>query len=145
MSGATSIVVAAAVVAGIMVTVQAQMIAALEVRLGSVPAVTLTFMTGGVLAAGLLAFLRPDVSAWRTVPWWAWLGGVAGLVLVFGLSYAVPRIGVTSTLTVIIAVQLAVALLFEHFGWLEAVQRPVDLWRLVGLVLLAIGAWLVVR
>ncbi len=144
MSG-VGLVVGVAIVTGVMVTLQSQMLGALDARLGTLAAGSLTFLSGGLVGLVLLVALRPDLSAWREVPWWAWLGGVAGLVLVSGLAFAVPRIGITPTLTIIIGAQLAVAVVLEQFGWLGAIQRSADPTRLAGLALVALGAWLVIR
>lgn len=144
MSG-TTLVVGAAIVTGVMVTLQSQMLGVLEVRIGTLAAAAVTFFTGGVLGIALMGLLRPDLSAWREAPWWAWLGGVAGLVLLMGLSYAIPRIGITPTLSIVIATQLVVAVLLEQFGWLGAVERSLDATRVTGLALVVLGAWLVFR
>lgn len=144
MSG-TTLVVGAAIVTGVMVTLQSQMLGVLEVRIGTLAAAAVTFFTGGVLGIALMGLLRPDLSAWREAPWWAWLGGVAGLVLLMGLSYAIPRIGITPTLSIVIATQLVVAVVLEQFGLLGAVERSLDATRVTGLALVVLGAWLVFR
>ncbi len=59
---------------------------------------------GGLVGAVLLLVLRPDLSAWRAVPGWAWVAGAAGFVVVLGISYAVPRLGITPTLSIVTAI-----------------------------------------
>lgn len=145
MSGSAALVVGVAVVAATTVTVQSQMLGVLEQRIGTLGAALAAMIVGGVVGVVLLALLRPDLSGWREAPWWAWLAGAAGFVVVFGISYAVPRIGITPTLSIVIATQLVVGVVLEQTGWLQADARPLDLLRVIGLVMVAGGAWLVVR
>jgi bacterial/archaeal transporter family-2 protein len=46
---------------------------------------------------------------------------------------------------VTIAGQLGVAIVIDHYGWLGVERSPVTLVKVVGLVLLALGTWLVIR
>ncbi len=145
MSGSASLLVGVAVTVGAMIAVQSQMLGVLEQRLGALSAAVAALIIGGIVGALLLLVLRPDLSAWRAVPGWAWVAGAAGFVVVLGISYAVPRLGITPTLSIVIAAQLVVGVILEQTGWLEASARPLDLLRVVGLVLVGTGAWLVVR
>ena len=135
----------AAVAAGVAVTLQAQMLGTLEQRIGPLAAAALTFASGGLVSLVILGIVRPDLSAWRAAPWWAWLGGTIGLGLIVGISFSIPRIGVTPTLSVVIASQVIVAVILEQTGWLDAATRTLDASRVGGLALLLIGSWLVIR
>ena len=128
-----------------MVTVQAQMLGVLGERLGSLAAGAITFVGGGLVGLLVLAVVRPDLTGWRDVPWWAWLGGLAGMGIVTGLAFAVPRIGVTPALTIVIGAQLVVALVLEQYGWMGAAERPIDAFRVLGVALVAVGSWLAIR
>lgn len=130
--------------AGLMVTIQAQMLGVLETRFGPYVAGAITFIGGGLVSLVVLGVIRPDFSEWRAVPWWAWLGGLAGLTVVTGIAFAIPRIGISPTLTIVIAAQLVVAVVLEHFGLLGAPKRPIDV-RVVGIVIVAIGSWITIR
>jgi transporter family-2 protein len=61
------------------------------------------------------------------------------------IGYAVSRLGVSSALLAIIAAQLILAALIDHFGLFGAPVRTFDLARTGGLVLVLAGTWLVVR
>lgn len=115
-------------------------------KVGVFESVFIVHAGGMLLAAAIMAILRGgSLGAWNTVPWYTLTAGFLGVVIVGTISYTVPRIGLASTLTVAIAAQLAIGATLDHFGLLGAVQRTFDLPRIVGLLALAIGTWLVVR
>lgn len=66
------------------------------------------------------------MKAWRTIPWYAYLAGPPGIVIISSIGYAIPRIGIASTLTLIVVSQLIVGVILDHFSWLT-MPRPVDL------------------
>ncbi|MET4682401.1 DMT family transporter [Brevundimonas faecalis] len=96
----------------------------------------------GVLAASL--HVRPDAQAVKALPWWAWMGGLYGCVFVVAAAWGVPRFGVALTITLMVAGQLALSLILDHFGVMGVPQQPVSLTRVAG-VLLVVGGVLLVR
>ena len=81
----------------------------------------------------------------RAVPWYALTTGVLGLVIVGTIGYTVPRLGLATAFTIIVAAQFAVAALIDHFGLLGAAVRPMELSRLTGIGVLILGVWLITR
>lgn len=115
-------------------------------RVGVLESIFIVHAGGMVLSAAIMVFLRGgNLAAWTVVPWYTLSAGFLGVAIVGSISYAVPRIGLASTLSVTIAAQLALGTLLDHFGLLGAVQRTFDLPRAAGLLFLALGTWLVVR
>jgi len=101
----------------------------------------------GTVALGLLALAlqtRPDVGAMKALPWWAWMGGLYGCAFVVSAAWGVPRLGVATTITVMIAGQLLLSLALDHFGALGVEKQPLSLGRIVG-VALVIGGVVLVR
>lgn len=102
---------------------------------------------GGTLAAAVFLFhpRAAQLSGWRAVPWYALGAGVLGLVLVGALSYCIPRLGAASTMTLIIVAQLVVGALLDHFGLLVEQGRVFGPSRMLGVAVLLLGTWLMVR
>jgi len=69
------------------------------------------------------------------------LAGILGLVIMGGIAYALPRIGVAAGLSTIIAGQMVVALIVDTMGLSGGETIPLSWSRLVGLGLLALGTW----
>ena len=59
-------------------------------------------------------------------------------------AWGVPKIGVALTITLMVAGQLALSLILDHFGVMGVPQQPISLTRIAG-VLLVIGGVLLVR
>jgi len=80
----------------------------------------------------------------KALPWWAWMGGLYGCAFVVSAAWGVPRLGVATTITVMIAGQLLLSLALDHFGALGVEKQPLSLGRIAG-VALVIGGVVLVR
>lgn len=135
-----------AVMAGVAVTLQAQFMGLLDRSLGTLTGVFITYAGGGLVITLLLAALRGgNLKNWQSVPWYAYSAGVLGLIIVGSIGYVVPRLGVAKGFTLIVASQFLIAALIDHFGFLGATVRPMDMTRSLGLCFMLLGVWLVVK
>jgi transporter family-2 protein len=66
-------------------------------------------------------------------------------VLIGAISYTIPRIGVAPTITLIVAGQLIIGALLDHFGLMGLSVRPLDVWRVTGIIVVFVGVWLMVK
>ncbi len=140
------LVMAVGLAGGVAVGLQGPLTSLMSQRLGTVESVFIVHLGGTILAALPLVLLGGgNLGAWRTVPWYALAAGSLGLVILSAVSYTIPRAGVATTVTLIVAAQLITAGLLDHFGLLGAAVRTLDLGRAVGMVVLFIGTWLIVR
>ena len=115
-------------------------------RIGILQGAFIIHLGGTIVAGGLiLAIPGGNLAAWRSVPWYALGAGALGVVLVSAISFAIPRIGVAATVGLLVAVQIGIAAYLDHYGLLGASVRLFDAWRFVGILLLMVGAWLVLR
>ena len=72
-------------------------------------------------------------------------GGLAGALYVGSIVWTVRALGAGGLTAVTISGQLAVAVVMDHFGWLGVEKSPITVAKVAGVVLLAIGTWLVIR
>jgi transporter family-2 protein len=106
----------------------------------------ITYAGGGILIGlAMLASRGGNLRAWHEVPWYALTAGVLGLVIVGTIGYTVPRLGLSTAFTIIVASQFFVAAILDHFGLLGAALRPLELPRLAGIGVLILGVWLMTR
>ena len=137
----------AVVLAGGATALQAPTNAKLMGAVGSPVNAAFVSFAVGTVALGLLALAlqtRPDVGAMKALPWWAWMGGLYGCAFVVSAAWGVPRLGVATTITVMIAGQLLLSLALDHFGALGVEKQPLSLGRIAG-VALVIGGVVLVR
>ncbi|MBJ7448135.1 DMT family transporter [Brevundimonas sp.] len=135
------------ILAGGATALQAPTNARLMTAVGSPVNAAFVSFAVGTVALGLMAVLfqtRPDMVAARSLPWYAWIGGLYGVVFVIAATWGVPRLGVALTITLMVAGQLLISLILDHFGAFGAPQQPINLGRLAG-VALVIGGVLMVR
>ncbi len=130
---------------GIAVAVQASLAGIFTEKVGLIANGLFVFGGGFLFALVILLFVGGgQIKAWRSVPWYVFLAGPLGIAIISSIGYAIPRIGLASTLTLIVVTQLIVGVILDHFGWLT-MPRPVDIQRLIGIAILFLGTWIVLR
>ena len=68
-----------------------------------------------------------------------WLGGVAGVAYITAALVLTPKLGAASFIVCVIAGQMLVSLLIDHFGLMGLAAKPVGLGRLAGVGLILVG------
>lgn len=131
---------------GFAVGVQGPLASLMSQRIGTMESIFILHLGGAV--AGLIPLLvlgGGNLTNWRNVPWPALLCGVLGLAVIGSISYTIPRIGATIAFILIVAGQLTIGAMLDHFGLLGAAVRPLELSRLLGIAVISVGVWLMVR
>lgn len=135
-----------AVVGGIAIVLQAQFMGVMDQQMGTIESVFITYGSGGLLVGlTMLALRGGNLAAWQTVPPQAFFSGVLGLVIVGTIGYVTPRLGLVTAFTILIATQFVLSGLIDHFGWFGAEIRPLDPTKFLGIGILLLGVWLVIR
>ena len=73
----------------------------------------------------------------------AWIGGLLGAFFVTATVTLVPRLGVAMTFSLIIAGQMIVTLVIDHFGLLGVPTKEISLARIGGILLITAGVVLI--
>lgn len=134
------------VLGGIAVGLQSPIAGGMSQQIGGAASSLIVHISGAVFSALLLvARGGENIGAWRSLPWYMLVSGVFGLILYLTLGHTLPRLGAGAALTLIILGQLLMGLLIDQFGWFNVTTRPVDLTRVVAVVLLLAGGYLMTR
>ena len=72
-------------------------------------------------------------------------GGLAGALYVGSIVFTVRALGAGGLTALTIAGQLGVAMVIDHYGWLGVERSPITAAKIAGVLLLAVGTWLVIR
>ncbi len=131
--------------AGLAGSIQVALMSRLGERIGVLEALAFsTVLTAGV-AVVILLLAHQSVDGFAQAvhqPWWMLLGGLMGLLIVFTVTYAGPRIGVAATVGILIAGQLAMGAAIDRWGLFGSERIALHWPRLLGIGLLAVGAGL---
>ncbi len=131
---------------GVAVGLQSPLASMISQRLGTFESIFIVHI-GGTLAAlvPLLFIGGGKLGSWRSVPWYTLGAGIFGLVVIGAISYMIPRVGVAASIITLVAGQLLVGTILDHFGLLGTAQRSLDTTRAVGLAVVLVGVWLTVK
>jgi len=133
------------VLAGLAGAVQVAVMSQLGNRISIAGALAFATLFTAVAAFLILVVAKRSVSAYVDAlhqPWWVLMGGVMGLLIIFTITYAGPRIGVAPTLGILIAGQLVMGAAIDRWGLFGSDKVALHWPRVAGIVLLAIGSGL---
>jgi transporter family-2 protein len=105
-------------------------------------AVCISFIVG-TIAMLLFVLLTKQSISWsglKAAPLYAWIGGLLGAFYVTGVILAYPHLGPGLTFALIVAGQMLFTVVLEHFNILVAQPHPITLPRVLGVLLVIVGA-----
>lgn len=118
----------------------------MEQTIGSRMSLLITFGTSGLVILLLVPLTGGvQLANWKDVPWYAASTGLLGIVIVGSIGYVGPRMGLATGFTLIIATQLIAAALIDHYGWFGSTVRPIDVYKILGLIAMVVGVQLLTR
>lgn len=128
-----------AALCGAAMAVQGSLNSILAKFIGLLPATLLVHLVGTL---GVILVCRWEGGAWGKLgeaPWFAFLGGLLGVLIVYGVAASIPRLGVANATTAIIAAQITMAVAIDHFGLFGLKAIPFSWWKAAGMALLVLG------
>ncbi|WP_068505110.1 DMT family transporter [Paenibacillus kribbensis] len=102
---------------------------AISFTVGAVSLIMISFFTKG-------SFVKKE---WFEAPWWMWTGGLLGAFYVLATTILMPRIGVAATVGYVLAGQVIISIIIDHFGLIGATMHTLNVPRLVGALLVIVG------
>lgn len=135
-----------ALFAGAVIPIQAGANATLGRNLGHPLWATLVSLSVSVvLGLLIMSWLRLPLPAIGTAlkgPVWSWIGGISGLIYVLSAVALAPKLGVTTFMAAVVAGQLVISLMLDHYGLLGMAIKPVSWQRLLAAGLIVAGVLL---
>jgi bacterial/archaeal transporter family-2 protein len=144
----SGLAVGLSVLAGLAGAVQVALMSQLGERITIVGAMGFATLFTAVAAFLILVAAKRSVSAYIDAfhqPWWILMGGLMGLLIVFTITYAGPRIGTAPTLGILIAGQLVMGAVIDRWGLFGSERVALHWPRVAGILLLAVGSALSLR
>ena len=109
-------------------------------------AALVSFSVGTLVLVAMVTILRPGLPSAASLaqaPWWAWLGGTIGAVFVTASIVLVPKLGVVLLVGAVVFGQMISSIAIDHFGLVGVKREPVGPLRLVGVIMLIAGVFLI--
>ena len=132
--------------AGMLVAMQPPINSKLGGAVGTFAAATISFLVGTVaLFVVALVSGGTDLGGLKGIPWWYLVGGFIGAVFVASSLVTVRTLGAGGVVAATVAGQLTGSVVIDNFGLLGLAKQPISAARIVGIVLLAAGVFLIVR
>lgn len=136
-----------ALISGAVLPIQA----GLNVKMGRVVgdpiyAALISFVVGSIGLFGYVLLTHVNLSQIREASqahWTVWLAGLLGAFYVAAVIILVPKIGAALTFGLVVAGQLSVSLLLDHYGFLGLPIHPLSIFRILGIVLIIVGVILI--
>jgi transporter family-2 protein len=136
-------------IVGAALALQVGMAATMKVHVGSPMAAALVnFAVGTMFLLVAVALGRGSLSGLAeagAAPWWAWGAGILGGFYITASAAFGPSLGGATFLALIVAGQMTAALVLDHYGWLGFPVRPLDAWRIAGVLLVVGGMFLLAK
>ncbi len=110
--------------------------------LGNVPFFAIAFLSSVVLVF-VTGHKLPTMAKLAEVPAWLFIAGVVSALMIFGSSYLVPRIGTGALFVLLVACQIIIGAVINHYGLLGVPEQSISTVKLSGTVLVLAGAVLV--
>lgn len=140
---------AVGIAAGASALLQQVLIANLRSAVGSPFWAVLISYVGGTIATALVVAMAREpmlsIAGLSKAPWLSWFAGVFGVIYIVLAVILIPKLGAATVLALLVAGQLLASIACDHFGLFGLPQRPVDVQRLAGAVMLLGGVMLIRR
>ncbi len=130
------------IIAGISMAVQGSLNTLLSKAVGLLEAAFVVHLLGSIILVVLLLlrFGKGDLTQLGDAPWYAYLGALLSVVILYTVMASISKLGVSIATTAIIVGQVSTALLLDHFGLFGLKEVPFTWWKALGVVFLAAGA-----
>jgi bacterial/archaeal transporter family-2 protein len=133
--------------AGACIAVQAAANGSLRANLGDARFAAFLSICGTFISAILMILLHPPklpaAAAFRAAPWWNWIGGPLGALIVLAGASLTPRLGAAAFIAAVVGGQLLSSLVLDSFGLLGVPLQTLSLPRLLGAAMVFAGVLLV--
>jgi len=133
---------------GGLVALQAPINSLLGRSIGTWQAAFLSFAIGTMALACIAALATGglgQIADVRGVPWYYLTGGLLGAAYVTSILVTVRTLGACGVVAATVAGQLALSVVVDHFGLIGVARQPITVAKVLGVVLLGIGTYLIVR
>ncbi len=138
-----------ALIAGAAITVQAGSNSELKKTLHDPTGALVVNYVLGTISAVLVAVVArvpfPSADKISATPWWAWTGGVLGILYGLSVVFLASRMGAATLIAAVVTGQLIFSVVVDHFGWVGFEVHRAGGLRIAGCGLMVAGLALIAK
>lgn len=107
----------------------------------SIFAAAVSFAIGTIALFIIIIIARIPIPSFSNTgtEWWHWLGGFLGAYFVTAMAFLAPKLGAMTLMTLVLAGQIGISIVLDHFGILGYAQKSISLPQIFGLLLVITG------
>jgi transporter family-2 protein len=132
-----------AALTGVCISMQASANGSFRRNLGDPGIAAFFSICGTIVTAGALMVLFrptfPPLAVIRATPWWNWIGGPLGAMIVLAGAALTPRLGAAAFIAAVVGGQLLSSVLLDHFALLGLEPRSITPGRILGALMVIAG------
>lgn len=103
--------------------------------------VSTTFALGAVLVS---VHEYPSLNEIRSIPAYLWFtGALLSLIGITLYYYTIPKLGISTMISLGLCGQLVFSVIAGHFGWFNLPVEPADFKRILGVIIMITGILLI--
>lgn len=138
-------------ISGFALTLQVGINGALRSKIGNPILSSFISFAVGALGLALVFFFTilkgtntlPDSNNVKSISWWMFTGGLLGAFYIFVTIFTSPKIGFANMFSLVICGQIILSVIFDHFGLLGNQTHLLNPYRIVGVILLILGVYII--
>ncbi|CAK7018554.1 MAG: hypothetical protein DELT_02343 [Desulfovibrio sp.] len=112
----------------------------------SILAATISFAVGTLaLIVVMLAMRVPLPPLSGKTAFWHWTGGLLGAYFVTVMVFLAPRLGAATLVGLILAGQIGIGLILDHYGLIGYAHKSITWQRILGALFIGLGVFLIRR
>lgn len=86
-----------------------------------------------------------DLKRVTEAPPYMFLGGILSAIFVTAAMIFIPKLGATTMIASYVTGQLVMSVIIDHYGLMNLTPQPINMTRILGVILLFAGLFLVVK
>ncbi|MDO4887292.1 MAG: DMT family transporter [Actinomycetaceae bacterium] len=136
----TPLAITMAIATGFILPIQSAMNTRLTASMKSNFSASFVAFLIGAIFLGVIVAVRGDaVTSSANVPWWAYTGGLCGILALISVIFIFPHVGAVETVVLPVGGKIISGLLIDHFGWFNSPVQHISVQRIIGGILAAAG------
>jgi transporter family-2 protein len=136
------------IIAGIGIPVMAALNAGLGSKIQSPLFATVVLLVVGLITAAVLLIFSEGIPSFNfdnSIPTYYYFAGLLFLFYILTITWVAPKFGIGNAVAFVLLGQLLSMTIIDHFSLFNAINYPISTQRLIGLILMTAGVFLVVR